>query len=456
MANFSGFMAIGNVTAAGVFTECVLSAYARKAINFTRSMHGQVQGIGNPISFTTTAPTQTNFNAFAFYPLVTTGNPALVYPTVQPFSFGIKTSPFLVSPPSIVVNYLDAVTGDGVPIDSGGASIIAGIDELIQNFSASNGITAFAGGGQASAALLASSVNRVTTVATSGDSVKLPPAVAGDMVTIVNTGANPCQVYGSGTDTINAVATATGVSQPINSVDTYWCPVVGAWYAEVGGGFSAGMFTESSKDNITAFAGGGQTSAVALTTQTVRVTVVASSGDSVKLPASAPGLELIIINHGANTLQVYGAGTDTIDDVATATGVSQMVSSMCIYTCATAGAWYSNGLGTGYSGSLPTESFKDNITAFATGGQASATQMTTVFNRFTTVASAGDSAKLPVSAGGLNITVANASANSMNVFPQTGDQINALGVNVAFAVGAGKSASFGCAGAGTWHSILSV
>ena len=55
------------------------------------------------------------------------------------------------------------------------------------------------------------------------------------------------------------------------------------------------------------------------------------------------------------------------------------------------------------------------------------------------------------------ITVANAAAvNSMNVFPQTGEFINALAVNTAFAIAAGKTATFTCFGAGRWHSILSA
>jgi hypothetical protein len=120
-----------------------------------------------------------------------------------------------------------------------------------------------------------------------------------------------------------------------------------------GGGFVAESFT----DNITAHAGGGQASALQLTTELNRITTVANPGDSVMLPGSsqvalAPsgpqstgGLTVIIINHGVNPVQVFGAGTDTIDDVAAATGVTQMAGSVTIYTCTTPGAWYSSGLG---------------------------------------------------------------------------------------------------------------
>src|SRR5579884_2683582 len=73
----------------------------------------------------------------------------------------------------------------------------------------------------------------------------------------------------------------------------------------------------------------------------------------------------------------------------------------------------------------------DNLTAHAGGGQANALTLTAVFNRVTTVGTAGDSVKLPATSGlqtgqCMEITVTNAAAaNSMNVFPATGDQINA-------------------------------
>src|SRR5712664_233202 len=81
-----------------------------------------------------------------------------------------------------------------------------------------------------------------------------------------------------------------------------------------------GFILESAQDNIVARAGGGQALATQLITQTCRITTVATSGDSIKLPPSQPGLEVLIINHGANPMQVFGSGADTIDDIASATG----------------------------------------------------------------------------------------------------------------------------------------
>lgn len=221
------------------------------------------------------------------------------------------------------------------------------------------------------------------------------------------------------------------------------------------------LIQETAQDNIVANPGGGQANATRLTAQTSRVTTVVAPGDSVVLPASLPGLELVVINRGANPMQVFGAGTDTINDVAAGSGVSQMANSVVIYTCTGAGAWYTEGLATGYAntatGSYQTFSSVDNLIARAGGGQGAATLLTAMQNRVTTVAAPNDSVLLPPSVTGMNITVVNAApANSMNVFPASGDKINALAANAAFAVAAGKTAEFFCTTAGQWHTILSA
>jgi hypothetical protein len=190
-----------------------------------------------------------------------------------------------------------------------------------------------------------------------------------------------------------------------------------------------GLLRESASDSLTAHAGGGQGSALALVSELNRVTTVASAGDSVALPASAPGLTIFIENAGANAMQVYGAGTDTINGVATATGVSQMANSVVVYTCYTAGAWFAANLGTGYFGSLESSSAQTGLTAHAGGGQGSAVPITAMIAQFSTVATTGDSAVLPSAAGlpagtALTITVINNGANSMNVFCPAGSTMN--------------------------------
>jgi hypothetical protein len=214
-----------------------------------------------------------------------------------------------------------------------------------------------------------------------------------------------------------------------------------------------GFVFESFTDGLAAFAGGGQAGATPITTEIARVTTVASAGDSVMLPPATQGLTLMVINHGAKPMQVFGNGADVIDDQLAATGVSQMVNSVVFYVCTITGKWYANGLGTGFAGAFETQSYIDGLTAHAGGGQGSALLITTMLSRFTIVATAGDSAILPPGVGGMNITVINASATSMNVFPDIGSTINALSANTAFALAAGKTAVFVTTVPGAWHTI---
>lgn len=95
------------------------------------------------------------------------------------------------------------------------------------------------------------------------------------------------------------------------------------------------------EDSITAFATGGQASATALsaTKSYHRVTTVVTPADSVKLPAATVGQEHYVRNDGAAAMQVYGQATETINGVASATGISQGVGMGVWYVCTTAGAW---------------------------------------------------------------------------------------------------------------------
>lgn len=181
-------------------------------------------------------------------------------------------------------------------------------------------------------------------------------------------------------------------------------------------------------------------------------------GDGVVLPVVGSGTDRVfLLNNTANPVQLYGNGSDTVNGVAGSTGIIIAPNSAVIAVEAAPGAWGVVGSGLGYSASFSTGTALNAITAHSGGGQASATLLTAEINRVTTVAAAGDSVAMPVSAPGMSITVTNATAtNSMNVYPQSGDAINALGANAAFAVAAGKTATLTCAVAGQWHAVLTA
>jgi hypothetical protein len=82
------------------------------------------------------------------------------------------------------------------------------------------------------------------------------------------------------------------------------------------------------------------------------------------------------------------------------------------------------------------------ITAFATGGQGSATALTGRYNNITTCATAGDSVALWTAASGKVQTVKNSGAATCAVFPPTGDSINALAVNLSIDLPVGAEITF--------------
>jgi hypothetical protein len=86
----------------------------------------------------------------------------------------------------------------------------------------------------------------------------------------------------------------------------------------------------------------------------------------------------------------------------------------------------------------------DSITAFAGGGQASATGLGTEVNFVTVVATNNDSVALPSAVLGRRILVFNRAEKPMDVFPRNGDgaKIDALATDAAFSVAAGTSKEF--------------
>ena len=95
-------------------------------------------------------------------------------------------------------------------------------------------------------------------------------------------------------------------------------------------------------------------------------------------------------------------------------------------------------------------SVEAGITAFATGGQGSATLLTKEMNEVSTVATSGDSVKLPVAVAGEVVTVVNNGAAALDVFPSTGDQIDALAVDVAFSITVAARNIFQCFNGTNW------
>mgnify|MGYP001604127846 CR=1 FL=1 len=388
-------------------------------------------------------------------------------------------------------------------------------------------ITAFATGGQTNARVLRQdcAYHDVTTVATAADSVALPAAVVGEVHFVKNSAALSMQVYAPTPDTIDSVATGTGVAQLAGDGVLYVCVVRGN-YVRLGGVSATEIFGDITvtgltttgpivydhNTTITAFAGGGQGSATALTGEFNNVTTCATAGDSVKLLTAALGQNQTVKNSGATALAVFPFSGDSINALAvnlsvdippggqmtfraisatvwesdemlvsqapstqkgslvvkaadsagntvtTITNASQAAAR--IYTVPdaggdasmvmTEGAQTINGVKT--FGSIKNLKASNAITAFATGGQASGTLLTSQVNSITVCATGGDSVRLPTSVAGMVLQVSNLGAAFAAVFPISGDLIDALGANVAVKLAVGESILFTCAVAGSWKS----
>ncbi len=97
----------------------------------------------------------------------------------------------------------------------------------------------------------------------------------------------------------------------------------------------------SNEAGKTATAGGGRANAYPIKAANTQFSVVANAADSCVLPASYPGLSCFIVNNGAQSLQVFGNGSDTFNVAGTAgsVGVAQAATVAVEYYCIVAGNW---------------------------------------------------------------------------------------------------------------------
>lgn len=104
--------------------------------------------------------------------------------------------------------------------------------QLINGFSligTEDNITAHAGGGQASAYLLTKQFSNITTVATTGDSVKTLNALISFQYSIRNSGANTCTVYPATGERFDGLAVNEGYDLEAGGQILLTCVAQGIW-----------------------------------------------------------------------------------------------------------------------------------------------------------------------------------------------------------------------------------
>ena len=105
-----------------------------------------------------------------------------------------------------------------------------------------------------------------------------------------------------------------------------------------------------------------------------------------------------------------------------------------------------------YNG-LVTKTPQNSVTAFAGGGQANAVLITNSRTVVTVCATIGDSLKLPTATEGAEHAVVNTGAASLALFPNTSDEINALGVNNSLSIAAGAARILYAVDGTTWITL---
>ena len=297
--------------------------------------------------------------------------------------------------------------------------------QILQSYETNEAVTAFAGGGQGSAVILGSSYNVLSVVATTGDSVKLPVVFeSGDPATVIyikNDGANAADVFpgsgddlGAGVDT--AVSLAAGESASfIGTASSTWTP----WIVDTKGSGGAQISGTPANNqlgvwvNATDIEGDANWQVVGTALQGVL-----GSGPEMRNVAGVNihprkgDTDTGIASRGDNRLGLVAQGIDGIKLIGASSAVLQQHNTTV------------------------------GLTAFAGGGQGSATQLNSSYSVISTVATTGDSVKFSTTleVGVVNY-VKNDGANAMDLFPAGGDDLG-LGIGVAISVGAGKSVAF--------------
>lgn len=232
-----------------------------------------------------------------------------------------------------------------------------------------------------------------TTVGSSGTG-KMPPWQPGRLALVWNQGANTMTLYSAEGATIPAGLAQkvqfTGATGTKTAGDTGISVASGSFYLFVGSydatgaypvwnlaafGQSAGAFNGSvgaTTPNTGAFttvtasgniststffqgsvsasvtaAGSSQADGTALTSETNVIATNSATTKGVILPSAATvgiGGKCYLINATSNACHVYGAGSDTIDGTAGATGVTLTNAHRAVFIVSAAGAWVSMGM----------------------------------------------------------------------------------------------------------------
>ena len=318
--------------------------------------------------------------------------------------------------PSWVPNKADADTGVGwISADYfaliAGAQNALGLREIatgvVQSPKATLGITANPGGGQGGAVALIDSYNEIDVCATFNDSVRLPDVFAvNSLIVVKNNGALRLGIFpavgdnlGEGVDTLLSLPAGSSIAFIATVADSTWTSLVD---------------------------GGAATALLGLNNNGPQIADIAPTDVIPNLLPNKTDANTGIGWQGSDIWNFITGGIQSLQFRELANGVVQ----------------------------APSASLA--VGAFAGGGQGSATPLIDSYNVIITVATDGDSVRLPsiFSVNALVYIKNDDSAQAADVFPASGDNLGA-GVDTAVSLPSGESLTFIATGANsTWTQLI--
>jgi len=194
----------------------------------------------------------------------------------------------------------------------------------------------------------------ISVCANPGDACTLPAAVAGQLVIIVNNGAQSADVFPASGDKVDGGSANAAFALAAGSNALFICQDGTDWDS-LGGGFftpsstttmtnktlTAPVLNDPTFDvavGVTAHTGSAQGNG-AITSTFVEIATCANPGDAVTLPNSAAGKLVIIANNGANSADIFPASGDKIDGGSANAAQALAAGSNRIYICQDATDW---------------------------------------------------------------------------------------------------------------------
>ena len=320
-------------------------------------------------------------------------------------------------------------------------------------------ITAFATGGIGGATVLRQSYNIVTTVATAGDSVKLPSLYAKNtIIYIKNDGANSLDVFpnnasdnlGLGNGVGQALAAGASIAYIATALNSTWTPLIVPGLSDVAITGGAGSpATPTIGDTL--FYDGTNWINLARGTAGQVLTMGSPLLPSWQAPTDGSPLvspDPLLLSLGSDTNPTYsfaadpntGLFTTGADQISLVTGAVEATRFTLVGSPQGVLQAVETNVGLSIIGSPPVQG--DNV-------------IKSSYNVYDTVATAGDAVTLPVTfIVGTKIWIKNDGGASMDIFPASGDNLGA-GVDTAVSLANGSTALFLATVANaTWTQLI--